>query len=381
MLIASTGSVRNSLTLNLYKGIMKKTDNILSHRFRNNSKGLFLTNRKMSLRAKETLKRLKEEINKGNIEQREHESCPLCFGKEAILIAEKDRYGIPCETVICKCCGLVFNDSFFDEVSLEVVYEEFYGDINFDGVAPEGSFFKRTRPDAYSWKRFAFIALKLDTILKELKTIFEIGCRDGCNLLPFYLAGKEVMGCDFDEEYLDVGRRRGLNLLRGGTDSLVASGRQADLIILSHVFEHFVDIDKSIADVRKMLTPRGYVYVEVPGLLNWNRKSSDFISEDGCKSSNNFLMYLQSVHNYCFDLEKVSSFFERNGFEMVIGDEWVRALFRKSDSTELTKGNYYNPNSAERILAYLQTVERDFRSPTTQLNRFARKLLQKALTT
>lgn len=356
---------------------MKKTDNILSHRFRNNSKGLFFINRRMSLKAKETLKRLKEEINKVNIEQREHESCPLCFGKEAILIAEKDRYGIPCDTVVCKLCGLVFNDSFFDENSLEVVYKEFYGDINFDGVAPDESFSKRTRPDAYSWKRFAFIALKLGADLKSLTTIFEIGCRDGCNLLPFYLAGKEVMGCDFDEEYLKVGRKRGLNLLRGGTDSLVVSGGQADMVILSHVFEHFVDLDKSIADVRKMLTPKGYVYVEVPGLLNWNRKRSDSISEDGCTSSNNFLTYLQSVHNYCLDLEKVSFFFERNGFEMVSGDEWVRALFKKSDSTELTKKNYYNSNSAEKILAYLQAIERDFRRPTTQLNRFARKLLQK----
>jgi SAM-dependent methyltransferase len=316
--------------------------------------------------------KFRNEIMSGGIKQSEHEKCPLCFTSDALLIAEIDRLGIPCETVVCKGCGLVFNDSFFSADSLEAVYKEFYGKINFNGLSPEETFLKRTSPDAYSWKRFAYISLQLGSNFRNINTVFEIGCRDGCNLLPFYLADKEVMGCDFDEEYLNAGRKRGLNLIRGGTDSLIASGKKADLIILSHVVEHFLNLDKEIIKIKNLLNDNGYVYVEVPGLFNWNRKRCNAIAEDGYRSTNDFLSYLQSVHNYHFDLEKISLLFEKTGFKMKAGDEWVRAIFRNGSSTESAKRI---PGSAEKVLTYLKSVDRDYRSLYSQFNRIARKIL------
>lgn len=318
------------------------------------------------------VEKFRKEIINGEIKQSEHEKCPLCFTSDALLIAEIDRLGIPCETVICKGCGLVFNDSFFPEESQEVVYKKFYGKINFNGLSPEESFSKRTKPDAYSWKRFAYISLQLGSNLRDINTVFEIGCRDGCNLLPFYLAGKKVIGCDFDEDYLDVGRKRELNLIYGGADSLIASGKKADLIILSHVVEHFVDLDKEITKIKNLLNDNGYVYVEVPGLFNWNRRRCDAIAEDGYRSTNDFLSYIQSVHNYHLDLDKVSRFFERAGFRMITGDEWVRLIFRDGSSAESGKKI---SGSAEKVLTYLKSVDRDYRSLYSQFKRIARKIL------
>ena len=37
------------------------------------------------------------------------DKCPICGHKNFILIAEKDRYGIPVDTVICERCSLIFN--------------------------------------------------------------------------------------------------------------------------------------------------------------------------------------------------------------------------------------------------------------------------------
>lgn len=318
------------------------------------------------------VEKFRNEIINGEIKQSEHEKCPLCSAAEGILIAEIDRFGIPCRTVICKGCGLVFNNSFFPEDAQETVYKKFYGKINFNGLSPEETFLKRTRPDAFSWKRFAYISLQLGSNLKNIDTVFEIGCRDGCNLLPFHLAGKEVLGCDFDEDYLNVGRERGLNLICGGTDSLLASGKKADLIILSHVVEHFIGLDKEIAKIKDLLTDDGYIYVEVPGMFNWNRKRCDAIAEDGYRSSNDFLSYIQSVHNYHFDLEKISFLFERADFKMVTGDEWVRAIFRNDGLPASAKGG---SGSAEKVWAHLKSVERDYRSLYSQFKRIARKIL------
>ena len=41
------------------------------------------------------------------------------------------------------------------------------------------------------------------------------------------------------------------------------------------------------------------------------------------------MTYLQFQHNYHFDLSHLVEFWQRNGFKMIQGDEWVRALFRK----------------------------------------------------
>lgn len=351
---------------------MKIERRLLSQRYRKDRGMPFFNRYKMSKDAINCLKEFRDAIISGEIKQNEHEKCPLCFNEDGILIAEIVRLGIPCRTVICKGCGLVFNDSFFPEESQEVVYKKFYGKINFNGLSPEESFSKRTKPDAYSWKRFAYISLQLGDNLGNINTVFEIGCRDGCNLLPFHLAGKEVVGCDFDEDYLAVGRKRGLNLICGGTDSLIATGMKADLVILSHVFEHFVDLDKEIAKIKNILTDNGYIYVEVPGLFNWNRKRCNALAEDGYRSTNDFLSYLQSVHNYHFDLEKISIFFERAGFKMVTGDEWVRAIFRNGGSTELAKKI---SGSAEKVLTHLKSVERDYKSLRFQFQRIMQKIL------
>ena len=329
----------------------------------------------MSRRALLCLEELNTKIKSSDIKQNEHKACPLCFNAEAILIAQIDRLGIPCNTVICKGCGFLFNDSFFSEDSLNIIYKEYYGKINFDGKSPEETFRHRTSPDAFSWKRFAFIALQLGEKLKSISTVFEIGCRDGCNLLPFYLAGKEVMGCDFDEEYLKVGRQRGLDLMCGDVKKLAEWDKKADLIILSHVFEHFIDLDREVTNISNILNRGGYIYVEVPGIFNWDRKRKDFLAEDGYRSTNDFLSYIQSVHNYNFDLEKVSFLFESKGFEMIAGDEWVRAIFRKVGIANLERKSYSDSNAAEKVMTHLKAVESDFKSVSSQIYRLMRKLL------
>ena len=133
----------------------------------------------------------------------------------------------------------------------------------------------------------------------SIKTVFEIGCGDGCNLLPFYFAGKDVCGCDFDERCLDMGRGYGLNLLLGDISVLEAQKKTADLIILSHVLEHFIDLNKALSRLRNLLSEGGYIYIEVPGIFNCARTRKKSISEDGYSSTNNFLAYLQCTHNYC----------------------------------------------------------------------------------
>ena len=52
------------------------------------------------------------------------------------------------------------------------------------------------------------------------------------------------MGCDYSDDALVIAASKGIRTLRGGMDELLQAG-QADVLILSHVFEHFPDLDEA----------------------------------------------------------------------------------------------------------------------------------------
>ena len=284
-----------------------------------------------------------------------HDSCPICFCKEVFLISEVDRIGFPCDTVVCKKCSFVFNNSYIKNP--KEFYENHWGDERWGD--PEASFIKRSSPDAFTWKRFEFLKEKLLANFHQIVTVLEIGCGDGCNLLPYHQAGKKVIGCDFDSRFLEPGRKRGLNLVQGNVESVVTQNN-FDLIMLIHSFEHVVSLDKTINSISKKTAPNGLIFIEVPGIIGWNKTRNNFSTDMGLKSSNNFMNYIQFQHNYHFNLECLKNIWEMNGFEMIYGDEWVRAIFRKK-STHIKKTKVLiDKNHSYNIIEHLNIVEADF---------------------
>ena len=60
--------------------------------------------------------------------------------------------------------------------------------------------------------------------------MLEVGCGDGCNLLPYHLIGKKVVGCDYDYRFLVPGREKGMELIEGDLRN-IPSDRKFDLIM------------------------------------------------------------------------------------------------------------------------------------------------------
>ncbi len=326
---------------------MKITPNILSFRYRKN----YLVN---------YLRRKRNSLYKKNIITQSHLCCPLCKCNEGEIIAEIDREGIPSKTVICKQCGFVFNNSFIaDPVDF---YSRDWGEDRWGD--PENNFINRTKSDAFSWKRMAYIVKNIGRDFNKIKSVFEVGCGDGCNLLPYHLIGKKVVGCDFDANFLAVGRNRGMDLFEGGIEN-VPAGDKFDLVMLIHSFEHMSNLDEVVHNVASRLNPGGVVFIEVPGIVNWNQTKKTTMSAMGLSSSNNIIGHLQFQHNYYFDLEHLKYVWERNGFEMIEGDEWVRAIFCKKEDTEVLVSNNADKDwkgSYENISAHLTRVEKDYLS-------------------
>jgi SAM-dependent methyltransferase len=230
-----------------------------------------------------------------------------------IVITEKDRHGIPCENLLCKKCGLIRLRERLDDYSTAEFYKNEYRDIYVGKETASEEFF-----DSQVQRGQIFLNLVSKYLdIQTVENVFEIGCGAGGILYPFNKIGKEVSGCDFGEKYLKFGKAKGLDLYEGEIDLIKTPKESQDLIILSHVMEHFTDPIVKILQIVEHIKPDKYLLVEVPGIF------------DIPKTYVNPILYFQNahVHNYYYYYLKV--FFEKLGLEVIYGNERCTFLLKK----------------------------------------------------
>lgn len=245
-----------------------------------------------------------------------HNPC-LCGNKDTsldILISEKDRYGIPCEILLCKRCGLIRLKEKLDEQSTADFYKNYYRDIYVGREVASDEFFNEQIRRGQG-----FLNLLMRYVnLKDIKNVFEVGCGAGGILYPFYKEGLKVSGCDFNEKYLRYGKEMGLDLYQGEIDILKTPKRSQDLVILSHVMEHFNEPIEKMNEIIEFIADGKYLLVEVPGFF-WIPKIYF-----------NPILYFQNAHVYnYYYYYYLKTFFETLGLEVLYGDERCTFLLRK----------------------------------------------------
>jgi len=109
---------------------------ILSERYKNDGKASEKLN-EIQLLAK---KRVEQKIL-ANYYLFHDVKCPVCDMNDYELIAQKDRYGLPHNTVICKTCGLLITHPAMKDDSLEKFYEEDYRELYTGSKKADLSFF------------------------------------------------------------------------------------------------------------------------------------------------------------------------------------------------------------------------------------------------
>ncbi len=246
-------------------------------------------------------------------------SC-LCGEKEGILIGTRDRYGLAVHTHLCNHCGMMWTSPRMTEDSLKKFYTEDYRPIYVGSSRAPDSFFREQVE--HGDRIYDFIVSRIERQPKMPLKVFDIGCGAGGTLLPFKRKGWLAFGCDLGEDYLRRGREEGLTLEHGEAISLSQYG-PADVVVLSHVLEHFAHPLESINEISKLVTEDGYLYVEVPGIFKIHSTYGDF------------LLFLQNAHLYHFTLNTLSSLMARAGFKLVDGNEQISALFQKTKNIEL----------------------------------------------
>lgn len=241
-----------------------------------------------------------------------------------VLLAKKDRFGIPCNNVLCRKCGLIRLKDRLDDESTAAFYRDDYRDIYVGLDVATSDFFSSQMQRGSQY--FKLISKYVD--IQKIKTVFEVGCGAGGIINAFNHEGRSVSGCDYGEKYLSYGREKGLNLYQGELSDTKTKKKSQDLIILSHVMEHFNNPIPSLINITEFIKPEGYLFVEVPGIFNI------------VKTYFNPLMYFQNAHVYNFYYRYLVVLFETIGLEVIAGDEKCSFLLRKPKDWTVKKTQY-----------------------------------------
>jgi SAM-dependent methyltransferase len=275
------------------------------------------------------------------IYSKENVDC-FCGSSNYRQITQKDRYGIDYSLCLCVDCGLLYSNPRMTEESFEQFYRDDYRMIYSDRM--EIGTYTDEQKGSSRIKDMVYDTLK-EFELPMPKIVFEIGCGTGSSLVPFK-KDCDCIGVDYDADAINKGRDLGLDLRHGGIDILEATGKQADLIIMSHVLEHMTDIERELKRIRNLLNDKGVLYVAVPGFYVYN-KSAMF----------------QNAHNYQFTGNTLSYVMRCCGFSEFILDEQIESLWHKSDF--MTKENKYKDEY--RTIETFLTEER-FLLPNIRMN-------------
>ncbi|KPJ57007.1 hypothetical protein AMJ49_03130 [Parcubacteria bacterium DG_74_2] len=275
----------------------------------------------------------------------EHETiseCPLCKSENSILIAEKDRYGIPLETVVCENCGLVRSYKQLDERSSEIFYSQYYRKI-YNG-------FSNLDNDLLNKRYEDGAKRKIPKPVTKDKIILDLGCGGGWNLIPFCNNGYKCYGFDFDKEFIEYGKKKGLNLYLGGVDEVIKMGIKCDYLRLDQVLEH---VDNPIAFLRNLklvLNNDALIDIYVPplDLLLWGYK-------DG-----NLLDTLQNAHNFLFDEFTMKAIGALAGFKVIncVADNLILQNSQNFENPIQLINKIHRVRRGKKIVNYLKLTEK-----------------------
>lgn len=271
--------------------------------------------------------------------------CECGAGEEDFeVLAEKDRYGLPVRTVICKKCGIVMTNPRMTQDSYNYFYANIFAKLyrGDDGNDDIGARFRK------QVARGKYICDFVEKYMEEpIQNVLEIGCAAGGILYAFKEKGYQVTGVDLDDEYLEYGRGMGLDLRLGHSSELLKENKKFDLIILCHVFEHFLDIENELEVIRNLLSESGVVYIEVPGIKMLKHGTYD----------GDFLLYLQNAHIRNFTLSTLTNVMIKYGFKLHVGSELIQSLYKYTGECKPLIDNFYKENKMFLIQTEIKKLE------------------------
>ena len=278
----------------------------------------------------------------------ENNNCRCSVNKD-LLICTRDYHGFNVRFVLCLNCGLIRENPRISKDTIDIFYEKHYRDLknlSFSKLKPinNNGYFEQTYIKEMERGKIILNYISKYTPLKA-GLIFDFGTGTGGTLKIFKDAGFEIYGVDINEDFLNYGLKKGLNLKKGSIDELKNYPKKANIIIASHILEHLHELDDYLKELRECLEKDGYLIVLLPGLMNIQYRVEDLLD----------LFIIE--HLYYFTLQTLTKILLDNGFRFVNGNEEIIALFQKSTHKVYFK---ISKDLIDNILIYLRILDLPF---------------------
>lgn len=218
---------------------------------------------------KDTLKNLNNKINSWEYKLIENK-CICWNNTEDILISEKDRYGLPIKQVLCKNCWIIRSQETFDEKSNENFYINEYR--NLYTSSPVNIYFNF---QVSRWEKYINI-IKNNNLINHIKHVWEEGCWSWWILKAFKSIWKEIIWFDYWKEYIKYGISKWLNLHFWEFSDENIKKQSLDLLISSHVFEHYLKPNNSFFKLLSYIKLNWFLIFEAPWFFWSNTPYKDF---------------------------------------------------------------------------------------------------------
>lgn len=165
---------------------------------------------------------------------------------------------------VCKNCGVVcLNPRMNDQDYADYYTTEYYGQYQ-----PHP---KRQPSPTSGSDRAIQIGNDLQPWLQNSTRVLEVGCGPGGNLIELKNRGiTELTGLEPSVECSEILQSHGIQCLNGvlsDVDILDTAG-PFDVLILSHMLEHFVDPASALRRIRNLLADDGLLYILVPNIYD-----------------------------------------------------------------------------------------------------------------
>lgn len=283
--------------------------------------------------------------------------------QNGLEIATVDRFGLPFRTILCQRTGLIYTSPRLSEHSLPLYYEQFYHRLHFS--IPVTELNALFRGDVEQGKKvWARILPHLHGHDSSL-AILEIGAGVGNILSEIRHSARQhgydptIVGTEHSSECIQAAADRGIAMVQGGIDSLLTANRQFDVIIMSHVFEHIVNLDSALDALRRLIRPDGLLYIEVPGVATIHKQY---------RYQFDWVNYVTHAHIRHFCMASLQNVVSNGGFELITGNEEVSAVFRSSSDRPMSLPLPDAPDVVAFLRGYLALLATDRLSVSNALN-------------
>ncbi len=199
-------------------------------------------------------------------------TCPIS-GDRDVLVLHRQHFVLPEGHLLPDRYDVVWSPragfAYADTPATQQTYDKYYAtQSKYDDVTTSTGA-GGTPCDAARLRQTAEEIAK--AVPRRATRIVDVGCAGGGLLAALQKLGYHALtGVDPSASCVrTIQARDGILAQTGGLFALPSAVHGAELIVLSHVLEHVVDLRQALCTVAAALAPEGYVHVEVPDAMRY----------------------------------------------------------------------------------------------------------------